>query len=308
MGVVYQEDLTRVEGRETAVIPDYVLTISETASGPIVRPYAESDLAVRALEINVFPDASTGAQYLAQEVAGTLAYETMRTGSIVTAVMPSDTTHDTGNPGFYGAFGGYARALGLNLAHVRWLHLDNYWYPQDVYPARTDRHDFAHILRKKFIDPNGIDPASFYPIQSQGDDPQRIAYDYEQVFRSLKPKIGVFGIGPVPDCHLAYIPPGMPFDAGYSHVPISPSTTARNHARGEFTPGTAITMGPANIRSLAWKFVTSWKNPEVTERTFLGDISPDAVGTMLRRPEYRNGTRVFLNRTAAEPLLEQLAR
>lgn len=311
MAIVFSAESLTHETELPEIQPDWHLTVSETPDGPVVRPYSESDLKTRDLDISVFKDTATGARYLTQELVGTLVYELNRNTmqgveSPVAVILAADTTHDTGNPGFYGLFGPYADALGFDKSRLRVMQLDNYWYPLDRYPERTDAYDFAGILERKFILPNGIDSQFFYPIKSIGTDPDEVVRQYEQLFQTLKPVAGTFGIGPLPECHLGYIPQGTPLKTRFGFVQVSPATTARNIERGQHTPDTAITIGPANISQLKWKFVTSWKNPEVTDSVFLGPITTDVVATMLRRTEYRHGVRVFLNQESAQPLLDRL--
>jgi 6-phosphogluconolactonase/glucosamine-6-phosphate isomerase/deaminase len=96
-----------------------------------------------------------------------------------------------------------------------------------------------------------------------------------------------FGLGPLPEVHLAYMRQGTPFDTDVHYVPkLEEGVIARNKDRGERTPTEAITIGHKTYEHARYIQVLCFGSEKAASlaRALYAEVSPQIVATGLRRP------------------------
>lgn len=286
--------------------PMLQLTIESTPEGLLYRAYTEDDRLANKLRIDIYTDGTVGGVGLANNIAQEMSHFQDQSAD-PTIVWAADTTH-TEKSTAYASLGDAFRKLGIDLNKWHHMHLDNWIYNPFKY-FKPDINDFAELIRKTIINPLQIKEHLYHTIDAYSSFTKaiKIAQQYQELWIKLKPFIGVFGLGDIPEVHLAFMPPGMNKNDGYRAVLLSDSTIETHHSRGEKVPMTAITMGPANVRDLKRKFVSAFgaKYMNRVKKIFDNDTSNEVIAKMLLEPEYQEGVVFSFDVESAKYILEQ---
>jgi len=179
------------------------------------------------------------------------------------------------------------RIYGDILRRTTYGHLDNYVYRPKAYPHGPDETDFSRTLLREFIDPLGIHEDHFIPLTGYTDAPEGIARMYAKGLSLRQITLVNFGLGPMPEVHIAYMQEGTPFDTDVHYIPrLSEGVIARNIHRGENPPTEAITIGHKTYENAQHIQVLCYgeEKKELLDTALYAEISPQIVATGLRRP------------------------
>jgi len=203
---------------------------------------------------------------------------------------------------FYPALIRIAQEQSVDLTSFNYGHLDNYVWRPSSYPNGPGDEDFIKYLKKYFLEPAKIPEDHFYPINGLTEKPDLIAKKYNEWLSTQKIVAVFLGLGPAPEVHLAYIKEGTSLDKGVHHVFLSAITVARNVGRGEKVPTEAITVGLANIKQAANKFVLAIGKTEEVRLALTGPITNNVVATALRTEGFKETVHAYLDKASAEYL------
>ena len=201
--------------------------------------------------------------------------------------------------GFYPELIRIAEEQKVDLRSFNYGQLDNYVWRPSLYPRGPGSEDFIAYLQKNFLEPAHIPPDHFYPIDGVTEEPAQTAKRYDQWLSKQKIAAVFLSLGPLPEVHLAYMKANTPLDSGVHALTLSDSTIARNKTRGEKGPTEAITLGLANIRAAAHKFVLTIGKPEEVRLALTGPITPDVVATALRTDGFQESVHVYMDEVSA---------
>lgn len=187
----------------------------------------------------------------------------------------------------------------VSFANITAGHLDQYSpYPDD------GEYSFTKFMRELVYGPLGI--KNFYTINGEASDPNEEAKRYDTLISLRILDFIALGIGPPEDPHQAFIRRGTPFDRRTHFTDLDPATIQRDQVeRGQDTPASAITIGPANIREARSVDLVAYgyqKGLSLRE-ALTGPISTNNQASVLRLPEVCNHVTIFIDQEAADSLV-----
>jgi 6-phosphogluconolactonase/glucosamine-6-phosphate isomerase/deaminase len=203
---------------------------------------------------------------------------------------------------FYPALIRIAKEQAVDLSSFNYGQLDNYVWRPSVYPNGPGKEDFIEYLQKNFLEPANIPKDHFYPMNGITENPEQVAWEYNDWLSNQKIAAVFLGLGPAPEVHLAYIKSGTPLDVSVHHALLSDITVSRNKNRGETAPNEAITVGLANIKQATHKFVLAIGKPEEVRLALTGPITLNVVASALRTEGFKETVHLYLDRQSAMSL------
>lgn len=269
--------------------------------------------------IPFLPDISPRAERQLAEGPRVLVYETPDDAAAAMAIATVGKLSQVDNPTVLLATGEtmrpyYRKLIELSrtdhtihavLTRTTYGQLDNYVYRPEAYPHGPDQTDFSRTLLREFLDPMGIHEDRFLPLNGHTRNPEGIAKFYAKGLSLRRLTVVNFGLGPLPEVHLAYMREGTSFDADVHYVPrLEESVIARNKNRGENPPSEAITIGHKTYANAQYIQVLCFGADKAAslERALYGEITPRMVATGLRRPGLGN-VEFYVDQAAAQLIL-----
>lgn len=238
-------------------------------------------------EINVLETVQNTAKAAAQHIA-----------THVRQFPSSPITYATGNT--MRPFSRELAQTGINFGKTLARHLDEYW----CY-SPEDEDSFVKFVKTRYVTALGINPNNVAYINGLAANPRVEAARYDEVVTSSRIAKCIIGFGP--GGHIGFTEssndPNL-FNLRTHFQELSEETVERDRQRGQDTPSTAITQGPANIGE-AENIVGIAYGPEkgrILADALYGPITPKNPASSLRREGVGCHVTLFVDKEAAEEI------